>query len=378
MVKIEDKNPHCSRKLKDLLHYRSLPEDLIMDIFLRLPVRSLLQLKCVCKSWKTLISDSQFAKRHLQRLTINPSITNLQIFFGSELGRIASLPLKPLLEKPSESTKAVEFSMEQYRFSILGACNGLVCLLDTHQGYVTLWNPSTRFKSKKSPSLNLLFNKWGVTCYGFGYDHVNDKYKVLLDVQFDDVRLYTFGENSWTTIQNFPCDPATPAGKFVRGTLNWVIVRWVDGYSEIQTTILSFDLVKEETYSEILLPQNQKQNTCRCRNQIPQLGVLDNCLCLSFDTETHLVVWLMKEYGIVESWTKLMMIPAEHLSKHVEPQLSVIEALFICGNNIVLLRTSHKFFLYNLNNDMIDIPLISTSIRRSPHLYLETLVSPRL
>src|SRR4051812_45209661 len=125
MVKIEDKNPHCSRKLNGLLHYRSLPEDLIIDIFLRLPVSSLMQLKCVCKSWKTLISDSEFAERHHRKLTMDPSITNIRIFFGSELGRIVSLPLKPLLEKPSEPTKAVEFNMEQYRFSILGACNGL-------------------------------------------------------------------------------------------------------------------------------------------------------------------------------------------------------------------------------------------------------------
>ncbi|XP_058725761.1 F-box/kelch-repeat protein At3g23880-like [Vicia villosa] len=378
---MEEENTHTSRKLNGdgLLHRQSLPDDLIIEILLRHPVRSLLQFKHVCKSWKTLISDSQFAKRHLHRLTMDPSIINLQIIFASEFGfgRIVSLPLKPLLEKPSEPIKAVEIGMEQYRFSILGECNGLVCLLDITQGYVTLWNPSTRFKSKKSPSIG----KWRVANYGFGYDHVNDKYKVLLDVRphgnrnNHNVRLYTFGENSWTTIQNFPCPPTgfTIIGKFVSGTLNWVVSR-VGDYE--QTTILSFDIVKE-TYSEILLPQNQKHDGRR--DSEPKLGVLDNCLCLCFDINTHLVLWLMKEYGVVESWTKLMMIPAEHLRKHVEwPIIFVIEPLFIFGNNIVLLRTNYKFLLYNLNNGKIDIPLISTSIRRSPHLYLETLISPPL
>lgn len=43
-----------------------LPEELVREILLRLPVKSLVQFKCVCKLWKTLISNSQFAKSHLQ------------------------------------------------------------------------------------------------------------------------------------------------------------------------------------------------------------------------------------------------------------------------------------------------------------------------
>ncbi|XP_058725765.1 F-box/kelch-repeat protein At3g23880-like [Vicia villosa] len=358
-----------------LIHCRSLPDDLFIEILLRLPVRSLLQLKCVCKSWKTLISDSQFAKRHLQMLTVDPSITNPQFFFGRGDGKILSLPVKPLLESPSEPTKAVEFSMEP-RFGVLGSCNGLVCLLDIDEGYVILWNPSTRFKSNKSPSLNLLFDKWDVLGYGFGYDHVNDKYKVLVDVRHhgnigynENVRLYTFGENSWKNIQNFPSCPTRFRGKFVSGTLNWVIVRQDGGYSRI--TVLSFDLVKE-SYTEILLPQNQKHDGWI--DARPMLGVLDNCLCLSFDTRTHLVLWLMKEYGVVESWTRLGMIFAEPLPG----PYSVIEPLFINENSIVLLRTMNAFFLYDLNNGRLVIPLISTSVNMNQFLYLESLVSPQL
>ncbi|XP_058725729.1 F-box/kelch-repeat protein At3g23880-like [Vicia villosa] len=312
MVKMEEENTRRSRKLNGdgLLNRQSLPDDLIIDILLRLPVRFLLQLKCVCKSWKTLISNSRFAKQHLQMLTMDQSITNPQFFFGRGDRKIVSLPVKPLLENHSETTEAVEFSME-HRFRVLGSCNGLVCLLDIDEGYVRLWNPSTRFKSKNSPSLD----KSLVTNYGFGYDHVNDKYKVLLDVcprgnsNNQNVRLYTFGENSWTTIQNFPCNPTTFPGKFVSGTINWVIIRQV-------------------------------------------------------------------EYGVAESWTRLKMIPAEHL----QGPYCAIEPLFIFGNSLVLLKTMHGILLYNLNNGRTDIPLISTSnlIGLKQHLYLETLVSPQL
>ncbi|RHN66454.1 putative F-box domain-containing protein [Medicago truncatula] len=47
----------------------SLPFDLVPEILCRLPVKSLLQFRCVCKSWKSLISDPKFAKKHLHMFT---------------------------------------------------------------------------------------------------------------------------------------------------------------------------------------------------------------------------------------------------------------------------------------------------------------------
>jgi hypothetical protein len=33
-------------------------------------------------------------------------------------------------------------------------------------------------------------------------------------------QIYIFGENSWTIIHNFPCDPTKPVKKFASDTLN--------------------------------------------------------------------------------------------------------------------------------------------------------------
>jgi hypothetical protein len=119
-------------------------------------------------------------------------------------------------------------------------------------------------------------NMW-VTYNGFGYDHVNDKYKV------------------WTTIRNFPCPPARYNKKFVSGTLNWVIVK--KDVDSNQAVILSFDLEKE-TYNEVLLPEHDvvyfKVNL--------MLGVLSNYICVCFDyNKTNWDFWLMKKYGVVDS-----------------------------------------------------------------------------
>lgn len=42
----------------------TLPFELVLEILYRLPVKSLTQFKSVCKSWKELISDSNFANKH--------------------------------------------------------------------------------------------------------------------------------------------------------------------------------------------------------------------------------------------------------------------------------------------------------------------------
>ncbi|MCI53759.1 F-box/kelch-repeat protein, partial [Trifolium medium] len=47
----------------------TLSLDLIEEILCRLPVKLLVQLRCVCKSWNALISDPKFAKKHLSRST---------------------------------------------------------------------------------------------------------------------------------------------------------------------------------------------------------------------------------------------------------------------------------------------------------------------
>ncbi|PNX87815.1 F-box protein, partial [Trifolium pratense] len=150
---------------------------------------------------------------------------------------------------------------------------------------------------------------------GFGYDHVNDKYKVLAVVEHDvrDInnedfgesltKIYTFGEDSWRTIQDLPYIHSTYAvGKYVSGTLNWV------AHKLTQYVIISFDLDKE-TYRDVLLPPTIRDcNDYMCK---PSLCVLNDRLCLCFVNKTHWVVWSMKEYGVVESWTKLIKIPRD-------------------------------------------------------------------
>ncbi|AES80203.1 putative F-box domain-containing protein [Medicago truncatula] len=53
-----------------------LPDDLITEILPFLPVKSILQFRCVSESWKSLTSNPSFVKLHLNRsASRNPQFT---------------------------------------------------------------------------------------------------------------------------------------------------------------------------------------------------------------------------------------------------------------------------------------------------------------
>ncbi|RDX75115.1 hypothetical protein CR513_45050, partial [Mucuna pruriens] len=87
-------------------------DDMTREIFLELPMRSLLQFRSICKSWKTLISNAQFAKDHLHTSTANPNMAHLQLVpFLIGPDTIKSYSVHILLQNPTTPTKHSRFEM---------------------------------------------------------------------------------------------------------------------------------------------------------------------------------------------------------------------------------------------------------------------------
>ncbi|KAM3288200.1 hypothetical protein P3S67_021630 [Capsicum chacoense] len=55
-------------------------DDIIMEILYRLPVRDLVQFKCVSKLWNALISDPYFVNKHLDHAKNDPHSQKLLIY----------------------------------------------------------------------------------------------------------------------------------------------------------------------------------------------------------------------------------------------------------------------------------------------------------
>jgi F-box interacting protein len=380
-----------------------LPEDLIGQILHRLPVKSLLPLKCVSKSWQTLISDPQFTKKQLQ---FSIAKSNLCPIFISSICTTVSLEGRKIVSYNAESvleaksadsiatnSKSFDF-MDDYL--IFGSCNGLLCVFQPGENSLILWNPCMNLKSETSITFvspfgeNGFISYHGFGCYDYDQDHV--KYKLLIvSYNVDDfsetvTRIYTSGEDSWRTIQDFPygsssADENRYLGKFVSGNLNW-LAKKEDGDIK-QEIILSFDIEKE-TFGEVLLPQLDGEDV---RNDI--LDVVGNCLCLCCDyIKTHWVVWLMKEYGVAESWTKLMIIhhfkpiltePRRVYRWNLNMSPSFVNPLFNSEYDIVIVKTVRsRLMLHNIIKG-------SSSLRRpcrwirfdDLQIYHESLVLPQ-
>ncbi|MED6158295.1 hypothetical protein PIB30_031462, partial [Stylosanthes scabra] len=159
-----------------------LLDELIGEILLRIPATSLLRLRnSVCTSWRILISSSQFANdhlRHLMALDVDRALTHTSIAYCDSVfsyPTIGVFSLRSVLENPpQEPTQVVTYEGRCCRL-IIGSCNGLLCLHDKQRdGYrAMLWNPCTGLTS---PPLEI---GGAFTVCGFGYDHVNDKYKLF-------------------------------------------------------------------------------------------------------------------------------------------------------------------------------------------------------
>ncbi|MED6206706.1 hypothetical protein PIB30_029441 [Stylosanthes scabra] len=351
-----------------------LPDELVVEILSRLPVKSLVKFRCVCKSWNSLFSDSYFVKKHLQHFThhnrIILSATTAEFHLNSCY--LNSLISNPSTTIPEDLNYPVK---NKYRHDgIVGSCNGLVCFA-IKGDCVLLWNPSIRV-SKKSPPLG---NNWRPGCFtsfALGYDHVKQDYKVVAVFcdpnQFfseSKVKVYSMETNSWRKIQDFPhgVTPYQNSGKFVSGTLNWAS-NCAIGNSISSWIIVSLDLQKE-SYREILPPDYEKEES-----STPTLGVLNECLCMSYDHKrTHFVVWVMKDYGVRESWIKLVTVP--YLPNPED--FSYSGPYYVSDKGEVLLMFEFDLVLFDPSDRSFKYPRIQNGKGWfDAEVYVETLVSP--
>ncbi|MED6118688.1 hypothetical protein PIB30_005160 [Stylosanthes scabra] len=294
-----------------------LPHEMVAEILLRLPVKSLLQF------------NPQFAIDHFRQLSsANNPLTSRLVYANKNYFdcRFGFLPLQPLFKNPSTTTPVVTFKMSNFigSLDILGSCNGLVYLHHLQSNCIYLWNPWTGFGSHW-----MRIEASSLSYFGFGYDHVHDKYKfVTVDTQALTL-IYTFGSNSWNIGPNFPYPTVGLSGyigKFLNGTGT---LNWMAKVKEKNWVILSFDLANE-TFRQVSLPTlyGGGDNSCD-----PELQILRNCLCFSIDHRDIIFdVWMMKDYGVWESWT---LISRVNLWRHSNSY--PLTPLFISENDVLLL-----------------------------------------
>ncbi|CAH1430867.1 unnamed protein product [Lactuca virosa] len=165
----------------------NLPGEILSNIFLRLLAKQLAQMRCVCKPWNALLSESSFVKSHLHHSVHHKD--EILLFFS----RAFSFYRSPFTAHPSRSpdvklepTSFISLPVNpqpEYTYgNIIGSVNGLICF---YYGPVSLpyviyiWNPSLSVVLTLPPCSLPLGDFLTKNHFRFGYDPKTDDYKIV-------------------------------------------------------------------------------------------------------------------------------------------------------------------------------------------------------
>lgn len=264
-------------------------EELIGEIFQRLPPKSLFRFRSLSKSWCSRISSPDFISRHGSAKNLQKVLIKHRTLRSSgELYTLHSEDLLPL--GGYMGITPVEFPSND--FNIIGSCNGILCVFDADK-HMTLWNPSIRRKltvPSHQHSFRDSFESSSV--YGFGFDPTTEDYKI---VRISNSRsrkslVYTIKTGLWCAITS----PITTYSEvkswacFVNGALYWVVGNIRHSY------ILTFHM-STQIFGRISLPKPGWETT--------QLAMINGSLAVISCEGDNSRIWVRKKYDTITSWS---------------------------------------------------------------------------
>lgn len=305
-----------------------LPEEMIREVFLRLPVKSLLVCKSVCKPWLSTISSPNFIKSHLHHVLVasrkNPTLLEIlssdyddcHIEFSEYLllliERLEQRRLQHLFEALLDvsvqdlSTSPIRIHRIRYEQRVASSChNGIICVADVFEN-LYLWNPSIRqckklpFPPKPCTDTMLEFN------FGFGYDSISDDYKVIR--LFDDLisdglvpvlQVYSSNADSWTEFHPPIVDGELPdieANIVINGVL----------YFTVGDNLLSFDFRKQ-----VFVPFPFPTSTASIRTMKSNILDFKGSVAIVFQSGTGVDLWTLEDVSGEVLWTKKFSIEVD-------------------------------------------------------------------
>ena len=368
----------------------SLPLYIVEIILLRLPVKFLIRCKSVCKAWQSLISDPYFIKTHLKlpetqarsRFCIIDEIRRHGINTNNSTAIVRGAFTKDCDAFSSDDVVTAGESMDldyisdyknfnfAYCIRLFSSCDGLLCIVDA-SGKIVIWNPSTRQHHQLPPNPNPHLLEF-LTCCGFGYDSSSDDYKVIVVYTFRYINeetlvdVFSLKSNKWKNIEEIHhTTVGTRDSTVLRGALHWLNSSTsYDGIRKLKLyKITAFDFEKEE-FREMSIPNNDRRF---------DLTVVGGCLCLY---KGYVEMWVMKEYGIDTSWTKIIS-PFYNI---LRSGINILECnLLQTLNDKHLLLVSHRRLMLcdHRENTYKNIMCYDGDrLGNNATIYNETLVSP--
>ena len=292
-----------------------MPELVLINILSRLPTTTLLQFKCVCKTWFNIISDPYFAKLHLARSPVSllfSNKTNLSVldqrFYVLALDgwqtHDSFAPLKQLPREINHLGEVLQFE---------SSCNGLLCIsaVCRRKPVTYVCNVITGEYIALPEPENDGFKR---RIKGFCFSQTTERYKVIQEVVGDvdtqeheihQMEVCTLGSKRWRNIGDFPYSFSKVEFDGFNCSLNGAL-HWLVQPHNKTTFICQFDIENEQFKS---FPGPPVKNLLKVNHM--HLGFSGGFLYLCeklFTSYYYVDIWVMKDYGVEQSWTKEFVI----------------------------------------------------------------------
>ncbi|MED6157498.1 hypothetical protein PIB30_023696 [Stylosanthes scabra] len=267
---------------------------------LRLLVKSLQQFRSACKPWNALIlSNCKFIMEQLHRAfapcwDCRDLLVYVHSFPDEALTSYlrGKIFLSPSLSVPSK----------------------------TFQGSPVLWNPTT-MKFKILPQIKKYPMDTSSVHTRLGHDPSSDSDKVVEVLHSKGVNtamVHIVGTDLWGEIKNFSDLPPFNV-KFVNDIPYWIVKRSIFMVYHLNSSvIISSDMGRKE-FHEVKPSMSVIGDL--------NLSLLKSWLCIVGRRFMNSEVWVMKEYGNDEFWTKFFIISIYEENHHSRPFYNIIHCI---------------------------------------------------
>ncbi|KAK9938457.1 hypothetical protein M0R45_015191 [Rubus argutus] len=272
------------------------PEEVIHEILLRLPVKSLI--KC--------------------STGVTKEVQELYSLHNPAIGESTMLIQPSSLVVPDDTPCP--------RLDVIGTCNGLICISSQYarKDVTILWNPCIRkfanLSRRRSTTSEIVYE----VKFAFGYDARTNDYKVLKFTNFifgfnltNKVEVYSLARGCWRSLSAAVVADLASTGfmgvrnrVFLNGSLHWFENGAIWGF---ESFIVLFDMFSEEFLKMLVPPALAKERDPNVGIDISRHGESLAIVKIASSEDDNAIIhmWVMKEYGVTESWTELFTIRVE-------------------------------------------------------------------
>ncbi|XP_051129301.1 F-box protein At3g07870-like [Andrographis paniculata] len=294
---------------------RYLPHEMMIEILTWLPPEELLRCRSVCKSWLSAISDANFIADHRQKNSSKDRVVILTTLPAASFGRLVELEYRLFSDGNCSNTITQSFRNDgqhlyaSEKWDLEGTCNGVFCLTNylydsylydiDYKFMICLCDSSIR-RLSLIPNYKSRYRR-STDRFGIGFDTLEKGYKIV-KVNIFFFRGRHFGQAAVLSLKSMIWKDIecllygkTLRGKsiFLHGSIHWI----GDRVDATASCVVSFDL-RNEVFKELELPR------CKYTKKMSIHVVGGDTLCaMAFEDEDLTCrVWMMKEYGVAESW----------------------------------------------------------------------------